>query len=175
MNNRFIFAEPEKCIGCLNCELACAASHMGVDLDTAYDMGLKGVELIHRNEVVKLGNLTAPMQCMQCEDAPCLKACPIEIIKMENGFVKIYEDDCIGCRSCAIVCPFGAITMSPRDNKDPRTNSLVAMKCDLCGGEEGKQACINVCPTDAISLIDYEEYRKMKLSKRADSLESVNA
>jgi Fe-S-cluster-containing hydrogenase component 2 len=160
MANKFIFADPKKCIGCLNCELACAASHMGVDPDRAYEMRFEGFDLVHRNMVVKIAEVTAPMQCMQCEDAPCVKACPIDIIKYENNYVKIYEDDCIGCRSCAMVCPFGAIVMAKRDRDDQNVTGLVAMKCDLCGGEEGKQACVNICPTDALELIDYQEYKK---------------
>jgi len=168
MANKFIFADATKCIGCLNCELACAASHMGVSLDEAYEMGLKGKELIHRNSVIKVANLTAPMQCMQCEDAPCVNACPIDIIKYENNYVKIYEDDCIGCRSCAMVCPFGAIVMT----KSHSTNvtGLVALKCDLCGGDEGKQACVNVCPTDALEVIDYNEYKARKQNKAFERL-----
>jgi len=141
---------------------------MGVSLDEAYEMGLKGKELIHRNSVIKVANLTAPMQCMQCEDAPCVNACPIDIIKYENNYVKIYEDDCIGCRSCAMVCPFGAIVMT----KSHSTNvtGLVALKCDLCGGDEGKQACVNVCPTDALEVIDYNEYKARKQNKAFERL-----
>ena len=170
MANKFIFADPKKCIGCLNCELACAASHMGITLDEAYEKGLEGEKLIHRNEVIKKANLTAPMQCMQCEDAPCVKACPINIIVYENNYVKIYEDDCIGCRSCAIVCPFGAIVMANREAHNQNVTNLVAVKCDLCGGEEGKQACVNVCPTEAIELIDYDNYKKKKQQKAFESL-----
>ncbi|MEO1928194.1 MAG: 4Fe-4S dicluster domain-containing protein [Nautiliaceae bacterium] len=169
MANKFIFADATKCIGCLNCELACAASHMGVDIEEAYEMGLQNKELIHRNTVIHQANLTAPMQCMQCEDAPCVKACPIDIIKYENNYVKIYEEDCIGCRSCAIVCPFGAIVMAPSSSTN--VTGLVALKCDLCGGEEGKQACVNICPTDALELIDYEEY---KLRKQKQAFERLN-
>ncbi|EDM24281.1 4Fe-4S dicluster domain-containing protein [Caminibacter mediatlanticus] len=160
MANKFIFADPKKCIGCLNCELACAASHEGIDIEEAYERALAGEKMIHRNEVVKLNDLTAPIQCMQCENAPCVEACPIDIIKYEGDYVKIYEEDCIGCRSCAIVCPFGAVVMaeSPYDN----VSGLIAMKCDLCGGVENTQACVEICPTHAIELIDYVEYRRRK-------------
>ena len=89
-----------------------------------------------------------------------MNACPIDIIKYENNYVKIYEDDCIGCRSCAMVCPFGAIVMA--ESKSTNVTGLVALKCDLCGGEEGKQACVNVCPTDALEVIDYNEYKNRK-------------
>ena len=160
MSHKFIYADAQKCIGCLNCELACAASHMGVTLEKAYELGQSGVKLVSRNKVIKSGDLTAPMQCMQCMDAPCVNACPIDIIKYEDNYVKYYEDDCIGCRSCAMVCPFGAITMAKSNSTN--VSGLVAIKCDLCGGENGKQACINICPTDAISLIDYETFKKMR-------------
>jgi Fe-S-cluster-containing hydrogenase component 2 len=163
MANKFIFADTDKCIGCLNCELACAASHKGISLDEAYDLGLKGKKLISRNTVVKIEEITAPMQCMQCENAPCVKACPINIIQYEKDYVKIYEEDCIGCRSCAMVCPFGAVIMSPSNTGTK--SGLVAIKCDLCGGEEGKQACISVCPMDALKLVDYNKYKIEKQEK----------
>jgi len=42
---------------------------------------------------------------------------------------------------------------------------MVALSCDLCGGENGKQACINICPTDAISLIDYKYFKQIQKMK----------
>ena len=76
-NNRFIYADPDKCIGCINCELACSASHMDLDTDSVYAMIQRGEEVApSRNKVVKVDGKTAPMQCMQCPDAPCLEGCP---------------------------------------------------------------------------------------------------
>jgi len=161
-NNKFIYADPDKCIGCINCELACAASHMNINVDEAYDMMLRGEKLYSRNKVVKIDGKTAPMQCMQCPDAPCLEACPIDIIKFEANMVRYYEDSCIGCESCSMVCPYGAVVMAPNTKADAPISQMVALTCDLCGGENGKQACINICPTDAISLIDYEMFKKMR-------------
>ena len=158
----------KKCIGCLNCELACAASHMGITLEKAYELGQSGVKLISRNKVIKSGELTAPMQCMQCEDAPCVNACPIDIIRYEENYVKYYEDDCIGCRSCEMVCPYGAVVMVPNDKEDAPLSKMVAITCDLCGGEDGKQACVNVCPTDAISLIDYDLYKAIQYGRELE-------
>jgi carbon-monoxide dehydrogenase iron sulfur subunit len=162
-NNRFIYAYPDKCIGCINCELACSADHMGIDTDKLYDMMLNG-ETVEppRNKVISFDGKTTPMQCMQCPDAPCLEGCPVDIIKFEEGFVKYYESDCIGCQSCDMVCPYGAVVMVANIKPDAPVSQMVAITCDLCGGGEGKQACINICPTDAIVLIDYETYNKMK-------------
>jgi len=164
-NNKFIYANPDTCIGCINCELACAASHMDIDIEEAYLLGQQGVELVSRNKVIKVNGKTAPMQCMQCPDAPCLEGCPVDIIKFENDFVKYYEDDCIGCTSCDMVCPYGAVVMAANTKPDAPVSQVVALTCDLCGGEEGKQACINICPTDAISLIDHEIFNKMQSSR----------
>jgi len=161
-NNKFIYADPNKCIGCINCELACAASHMDITVDDAYELMLNGEKLYSRNKVVKVDGKTAPMQCMQCLDAPCLEACPIDIIKFEANLVRYYEEDCIGCESCSMVCPYGAVVMAPNTKPDAPISQMMALTCDLCGGENGKQACINICPTDAISLIDYEIFKKMK-------------
>jgi carbon-monoxide dehydrogenase iron sulfur subunit len=164
-NNKFIYADPDKCIGCINCELACAASHMDIGIEEAYLLGQQGIELISRNKVIKVNGKTAPMQCMQCPDAPCLEGCPVDIIKFENDFVKYYEDDCIGCTSCDMVCPYGAVVMVANTKPDAPVSQMVALTCDLCGGENGKQACIDICPTDAISLIDYELFNKMQVSR----------
>ena len=162
-NNRFIYADPDKCIGCINCELACSASHMEVDIDTVYEMLQNGQTVApSRNKVVTIDGKTAPMQCMQCPDAPCLKACPVDIIRFEDDFVKYYEDDCIGCTSCDMVCPYGAVVMAPNLKPDAPVSQMVSLTCDLCGGKSGMQACITICPTDAISLIDYEQFNSMK-------------
>ncbi len=161
-NNKFIYADPNRCIGCINCELACAASHMNIDIDTAYNLMLNGEKLYSRNKVVKVNGKTVPMQCMQCPDAPCLEACPVDIIKFESNFVRYYEDSCIGCENCSMVCPYGAVVMAPNIKPDAPVSQMVALTCDLCGGENGKQACINICPTDAISLVDYETFKKLR-------------
>jgi len=168
MSHKFIYADAQKCIGCLNCELACAASHMGITLEKAYELGQSGIKLVSRNRVIKSGELTAPMQCTQCIDAPCVNACPIDIIKYEDNYVKYYEDDCIGCQSCEMVCPYGAVVMAPNEKDDAPVSKMVALTCDLCGGEDGKQACVNVCPTDAISLIDYDLYKAIEYGRELE-------
>ncbi len=165
-NNRFIYADPQKCIGCINCELACSASHMNLSADTVYEMIQRGEEIApSRNKVVKADGKTSPMQCMQCPDAPCLEGCPVDIIKFEDDFVKYYESDCIGCESCDMVCPYGAVVMASNKKPDAPVSQMVALTCDLCGGENGKQACINICPTDAISLIDYDRFFEIQAKR----------
>ena len=51
MRNHFIFADSTKCVGCLSCELACAAAYAGISFEEAYTTKLP---LISRNRVVKI-------------------------------------------------------------------------------------------------------------------------
>ena len=55
--------------------------------------------------------------------------------------LEINEENCIGCKICEKVCPFGAIIVDPEDNK-----ARVLETCTLCG------ACVNACRYDAIAI-----------------------
>lgn len=162
MNNMFIFTDSTKCIGCLNCELACASSHMNMTLDEALESGKK---LIARNKVIKVKDMTAPMQCMHCQTPSCLSACPHDAIQHEGHFVHIHEEKCVGCGCCSLVCPYGAIKMIEDETLEMNINNQLAIKCDLCFDKEEGSACVQHCPTHAITLIDYEEYSTMMIQK----------
>ncbi|MDK2985113.1 MAG: anaerobic carbon-monoxide dehydrogenase iron sulfur subunit [Clostridia bacterium] len=172
--NSFIYADPRKCLGCKNCELACAIAHADCDLQTAVTQGL---QLQPRNSVVQVDDMVMPMQCRQCEDAPCALACPIGAIYQEDGLVKINEKNCVGCKVCVMVCPFGAITIraDKKEGGNSRTKKAKARKCDLCysrikDNKEKSCACIEACPTKAIMLIDLESYRNKLFKTRAKEL-----
>ena len=47
--------------------------------------------------------------CIQCGN--CVKACPMETIKIRAGKLIIFTNNCIGCGVCASKCPKGAITL----------------------------------------------------------------
>lgn len=175
--NYFVYADPGRCLGCKSCELACGLTHTNADIVTAV---LGGLQVQPRNRVVCAAEITTPMQCRHCEDAPCALACPTGAIYQSGGMVALNRDACIGCKTCTMVCPFGSIRVRTeiKDTGDIKIKRAKALKCDLCIAKTGEIssdncACIQACPTKAITLIDGEEYTKMMMEKRA--LEIANA
>lgn len=71
----------------------------------------------------------------------------------KTGVVIVDQDRCVGCWTCIMVCPFGAVA-SGRDKK-------VAYKCDACHEEE-EAACVVGCPTGALIYCEPAELVSMK-------------
>jgi Fe-S-cluster-containing hydrogenase component 2 len=144
----FILVNPDRCLGCHTCELACAAAH--TDAGTVIGAVLASERLQPRNHVVQVGCVKLSTQCSQCEDAPCVRVCPTGATYRTETYTAVDQRLCIGCRLCMMVCPFGAIhvstaTVSGRDKR-------AAFKCDLCVDRPGGPACVEACPTKALSL-----------------------
>jgi electron transport protein HydN len=155
--NRFIFAEPSKCIGCRTCEVACVLSHSG----TAGVEALSSASFAPRLRVVKSQEISVPVTCRHCEDAPCVNACPNAAIVYRNNSVQVLQDRCVGCKTCVMACPFGAMDVI----NVPATKTYAgvtlthglkaeAHKCDLCAERDLGPACISVCPTKALHVFD---------------------
>ncbi|WPC74527.1 4Fe-4S binding protein [Vibrio porteresiae] len=169
--NRFVFADATKCIGCRTCEVACAISHQEGCSGT-----LQNAEsFVPRLQLVKNAQVTTPVMCRQCDDAPCAQVCPNNAIVHEDGFVKVIQSRCIGCKTCAVACPFGAmavVTTMVEENRGAaalfsrKVPKSQAIKCDLCSHRENGPACVEVCPTGAISLINSDELQQTSQQKR---------
>jgi Fe-S-cluster-containing hydrogenase component 2 len=144
----FILVNPKQCLGCHTCELACAAAH--TEAGSAIGAVLAGERLQPRNRVVQVDGVKLSTQCRQCEDAPCVKVCPTGATYRTETYTAVDQRLCISCRLCVIVCPFGAIhvataTVAGHDKR-------AAFKCDLCVDRPGGPACVEACPTKALSL-----------------------
>lgn len=128
--------DPQKCTGCLQCELACSYKHEGV-----FNPSKSRIKVFTFHDQ----GLFAPYTCTQCAEAWCLHACPVEAI-VDNkitGAKEVIGSVCVGCKVCTIACPFGTV------NYNQDTGKVV--KCDLCGGDP---ECVKACPTDAITYVD---------------------
>jgi len=154
---RRIICEVEKCLGCKSCEIACAVAH-----STSKDLPVAIAEATrpaYRVMVEYVEQMSVPLQCRHCEDAPCVRVCPTHALsKLEpDGIVLQQPERCIGCTWCVAVCPFGAIRMRDLDK--------AILKCDLCieRQREGKDpACVEACPTHALRFKSVEEISKDK-------------
>ncbi|MCH7637218.1 MAG: cyclic nucleotide-binding domain-containing protein, partial [Proteobacteria bacterium] len=163
------------CIGCDNCEKACAETHGGTSrLDRAAGPSYAQVHV--------------PTSCRHCEDPHCMKDCPPDAIRRApNGEVYI-EDSCIGCGNCERNCPYDVIQMSSGKEEAPNfMNWLLtgrgadpgkrqpvggpdaikkAVKCDMCKDLSGGPACVRACPTGAALRMSPSEF--VNLTKNAN-------
>jgi len=182
--NTFVIVNSNKCIGCKACEVACFTVH-NENNNVVATVGTVTTPIIPRLNVIKGENFVVPIQCRHCDDAPCANVCPVRAIKQENNTIVINEKDCIGCKTCLIACPIGAIDLLPQyDNgeqviqlnlKQEGENGLeekaksIAYKCDLCK-ESGKPACVNACPQKALTLVNVSTEKKSRNKAAALSL-----
>jgi molybdopterin-containing oxidoreductase family iron-sulfur binding subunit len=57
-----------------------------------------------------------PRPCMHCDNAPCVKVCPVGArYKREDGLTATDWERCIGCRYCQVACPYGVNYFNWRD------------------------------------------------------------
>ena len=122
-------ADKSKCTGCQVCVLVCSATHAGSFKPS--ESRIKVVDKFPEPADFILN------YCIQCDEHPCVEACPAEAIKLDEalGIYKVDKELCTACGSCVEACPHSGIWLDP--------TGTYAIKCDLC---EGSPECIEICP-----------------------------
>lgn len=150
---RTVFVNPERCIGCRQCEFACAVEHSrSRDPAQAIFEDPPPRSRIHV-EPGPYFHSSFPNKCRHCSPAPCQQTCPTAAIHRdrETDLVLINSRKCIACAMCAIVCPFDALTFHVQTNGMPP--GVVATKCDGCVDRvrrDAVPACVEACKVDAL-------------------------
>lgn len=178
-----LLIDEKLCIGCDNCEKACADSH-------------DGLSRLDREAGRTYAHLHVPTSCRHCEQPHCMADCPPNAIhRGPTGEVYI-DETCIGCGNCQRNCPYGVIRMDKVPPKRPWLISWMlfgqgpgpgepgmkwkkkhadpeapkkAIKCDMCSGQEGGPACVRACPTGAAIRVSPEQFLSVAmLDEKAD-------
>jgi hydrogenase-4 component A len=97
--NCFVVADYSRCIGCFACQAACIENHRRV-----------GLQAYPRLIVTRTAYGTMPIQCRHCDSPSCVAVCPVKAITLDGNSIHLNESLCIGCKMCALACPFGAIS-----------------------------------------------------------------
>jgi Fe-S-cluster-containing hydrogenase component 2/thioredoxin reductase/CRP-like cAMP-binding protein len=167
------------CVGCDNCEKACAETH-------------GGIARLNRKAGASFAQVHIPISCRHCEQPHCMKDCPPNAIKRSaNGEVFI-DDTCIGCGNCQVNCPYGVIRMAYEAPRKPgllswllfgngpgvgeerdyhptdqaKSKGKKATKCDACSSVENGPACVKACPTGAAMRIGPAQYLDLADQRR---------
>ena len=155
---KVIVARVDRCTGCRTCELYCATER-GSEGKTLLQAVQETPVPQPRLRVEGGPDASLPVQCRHCLEAPCLDACLTGALVREeaHGMVHVDEDRCIACWTCVMFCPYGVIFPWP-DRK-------FALKCDRCMHME-TSACVDVCPTRALEVVDLAELDGVSAEKR---------
>ena len=122
----WIARDLSKCSGCRKCEIACSLHHENRIWPEA--SRVRVFMLVPGSDF--------PHLCTQCEDYPCVKACPFKALSVsrKTSAVLVNEEKCTGCGKCIAACPGRIPHIHPNKKK--------AVICDLC---EGDPECTKVC------------------------------
>ncbi|MFK8080991.1 MAG: cyclic nucleotide-binding domain-containing protein [Granulosicoccus sp.] len=166
------------CVGCDNCEKACAETH-------------DGINRLDRRLGPTFANIHIPTSCRHCEQPHCMKDCPPNAIRRAESGEVFINDTCIGCGNCQINCPYDVIRMVQPPPKKPGLISWMllglgggpgevknsqhggdpsamkkAVKCDACVDLPTGPACVQACPTGAALRVGPAQYVELVEEKQ---------
>jgi len=151
-----IYIKEEVCIGCHLCEVYCQVEHsQSKDILKAFK---KEIPPLPRVRVEEKSPVSLSVRCQHCNEPYCVYACLSGALTLdpETGIVSVDEERCIGCWTCMLACPFGAIRQD--------TSREQTVKCDLCP-EADIPACVANCPNEALVYVEMQDSKPNVKSK----------
>ena len=131
-------------MGCGLCRVYCATAH-----SRSQDVVKAGLreQAVPRLRVERKAEVSFSVPCRHCDEPWCVYSCLTGAMSRDpvTGVVSSDPERCIGCWTCLVSCPNGALV------KDKAGHAV--LKCDLCAALE-QPACVANCPNEAIILTD---------------------
>ena len=158
----------KRCVGCQTCTRACNLAHNVPE-------GQEWIKVSKIQDNPDTGEYNFPRPCMNCQNAPCVKVCPVgATFYDEEGVVLIDNELCIGCRYCMAACPYGARYFNWGDPNQASDQAIaestpefanthlkgVVEKCDFCAhlARDGTlPSCVAACPNSVLYYGDLAE------------------
>jgi carbon-monoxide dehydrogenase iron sulfur subunit len=172
-----VFIHPERCIGCKQCEVACAVAHSQTkNVFLAVFESPSPKPRIHAEPGLAL-NTAFPNKCRHCNPAPCQMVCPTAAIYRPADYPEIVEVNarkCIACGMCAMVCPFDVISYYA--SPDAPEKFTVAIKCNHCIDRQRQAmipACVDVCKVGALAFGEINELVKSARTRYSEKVSVV--
>jgi nitrite reductase (NADH) large subunit len=137
---RTLFFNRDRCLACLNCELACSVVHSRSGLlAAAID---EEIPPRRRVSVAAGKDGIEALRCEQCLEPLCAFSCKSGAIHRDpiSGRTLLDESRCVACYMCLMVCPHGV-------RPDPARDRVV--RCDVCQALD-VPACVAACPSGAL-------------------------
>lgn len=153
-----------RCDGCGECTKACQEMHFLEPEQTwlkVYEIQATGHSYF------------MPRVCMQCDDPPCQRVCPVgATFTSKDGVVLVDQEKCIGCRLCMAACPYEAryfnwteptrhpplpVIPTPEFPSPQRVGTVG--KCTFCVHRTRHgmlPACVEGCPMGVIYMGDLD-------------------
>ncbi|WP_337079559.1 4Fe-4S dicluster domain-containing protein [Aeromonas dhakensis] len=193
--NRFVIADPKLCIGCGTCMAACSEVHKAQGLQQAprltvmrHEQATMPVQCRHCDDapcskVCPVEAIRQTGDCVQLNESLCIGcnlcavACPFGAI--QSG----------GSRPVAVATSYDTYIPSSIRSSNPSTSAglgcfgedllswepgvrSIAVKCDLCEFRADGPACVDVCPSQALKLVndgDTERAARIRRQQAADT------
>lgn len=176
----------DRCTGCQACVMACKAENNVAAVgakEAARGRTISWMQVLTEESEERTRFLPRP--CLQCDDPPCIKVCPVyATYRNPEGIVAQIYARCIGCRFCMAACPYNAKYFNwlryqreaPGQNPDVSVRPKgVVEKCTFCHHRLQKAreralaerrdlapgeyvpACAETCPSRAITFGDLSD------------------
>jgi Fe-S-cluster-containing dehydrogenase component len=175
-----------RCTGCMTCVIACKEENLTPP--KIWWQRILELESEAHERIVYFR-----LACMQCDDPPCVPACPEHAIyKNQDGVVLIDHEKCKGHGECVKACPYGVIDMNPEEayfqgkklpyESKPDSYQVhppgKASKCTLCIHriEQGREpACVEACPSKVMVFGDLDDPQSPIQEKLPESVQLLAA